>query len=347
MEYSLPERDLHHIVSFTGGLWEELKGEQIFISGGTGFFGRWLVESFLFANEVLNLRSRATILTRSPQNFERKAPAIARHSSINLHKGDIRTFNFPPGNYSFIIHGANESIAKINGEDPDREHFEIITDGTRHILEFAAAARSRKFLFTSSGAVYGRQPPELERVPESFNAVNEESLTIYGKGKIAAEKLCAEDRGLEIKTARCFCFLGPYLPLNEHFAAGNFIRDVLRGNVINVNGDGTPIRSYLHPSDLAVWLWTILLKGKDRSAYNVGSEQSVSILQLAARISHLSGKECTVHVHKQAVPGVLPERYVPDTTLARTGLGLEQRISLDDAIERTLSWLTAAPSFPA
>lgn len=341
MIYTLPESDLRQILEHTADLWKELRHERIFISGGTGFFGAWLVESFLYANEALKLGAQATILTRRPEDYRRRVPGIAEHPSIQLCKGDIRDFSFPAGTYSFIIHAANESLAQIISRNPEKEHFEIQTKGTERILEFAVQSKCKKLLFTSSGAVYGRQAPELSHMPEDFRLIDQNSVTVYGERKRIAEDLCisaASKNGFEAKITRCFCFIGPYLPLDQHFAAGNFIRDALDVGVIHINGDGTPFRSYLYTSDLAIWLWTILFRGENCRPYNVGSDQAISILELANIILNRAGNTCSIIIDKEADPHTPPQRYVPDVSRAQSELGLLQRIELDEAVDKSLDW---------
>jgi dTDP-glucose 4,6-dehydratase len=143
-------------------------------------------------------------------------------------------------------------------------------------------------------------------------------------------------------TARAFAFVGPYLPLDAHFAVGNFMRDALAGDTIRVGGDGTPYRSYLHAADLAVWLWTMLARGRGGRAYNVGSDEAMSIRELADAVSRAArtiGRNPIVSIARPADPSAPPARYVPSTRRASEELGLRVRISLDDALARTLEWL--------
>ena len=202
----------------------------------------------------------------------------------------------------------------------------------------------RKFLLISSGAVYGRQPPELSHIPEEYCSAPDplNPLSAYGERKRAAEMLCAiaaKKNGLEMKIARCFAFVGPHLPLDLHYAIGNFIRDALKGGPIVVKGDGTPLRSYLYASDLAIWLWTILFNGKNCRAYNVGSDIVVSIAELADIVKRNSPGIIKVHLGKEPLPGSIPERYVPSVERAKTELKLTELVDLNTAIQNTENWL--------
>src|SRR5579862_729389 len=93
--------DLELIAGKTADIWHELCGRRIFITGGTGFFGCWLLESFCYVNQKLDLGAKAVVLTRSPDAFARKCPHLALNPSVSMHCGDVRTFDFPPGEFDF------------------------------------------------------------------------------------------------------------------------------------------------------------------------------------------------------------------------------------------------------
>lgn len=339
----LPLADLEHVLEHTRGLWEELRGQSLFITGGTGFFGHWLLESFTHANDVLGLRARATVLSRNPAAFARKSPHLAARPELNWLTGDVRDFAFPPGAFPYVIHAGTTSGAPVE----PLEMFDTIVQGTRRMLDFAATHGTRKFLFISSGAVYGKQPPELTHIPEDYTGAPDplDPASAYGEGKRAAELLCSlisRKNGFEVKIARCFTFVGPHLPLDTHFAVGNFIRDALAGGPIVVK-NGAPYRSYLYAADLAVWLWTILFRGQGSRAYNVGSPQAVSITEVAHAVRDASGGAVTVTVARPRRAGA-SLRYVPDTARAEQELGLKLQVDLGESVSRTIAWTSSFDS---
>lgn len=334
--------DLDYILENTKDLWEEIRGKQLFITGGTAFFGCWILESFLWANTKLKLNSSALVLTRNPEAFRQKALHLYENPAIHFHTGDVRNFEFPESEFSHIIHAALGTDSTQNIQDP-LSLFEGIVHGTRQTLEFAKKCNAKKFLFTSSGSVYGKQPPEITRISEDYSGGPETTDTgsAYGEGKRVSEFLCAgysKRYGFEVKIARCFTFVGPYLPLNENYAVGNFIGDALQGGPIRVKGDGTPYRSYLYAAELAIWLWTILFRGVSCRPYNVGSNVEVSIADLARAVADVSNARQPVYISKEASADKPADRYVPSVQRAKSELALKQNIDLQEAIRRTIYW---------
>jgi dTDP-glucose 4,6-dehydratase len=289
----------------------------------------------------LQLNTRVTVLSRNPTALQDKAPHLAGDSAVEILAGDVKDFRFPPGSFSHVIHAATESSTQLNQKNP-MQMFDTIVEGTRRCLDFALTAETRKLLFLSSGAVYGTQPPEIANISEdSTGGPNPlDAASAYAEGKRAAELLCSmasRGTGLEVKIARCFAFVGPYMKLDAHFAIGNFIRDQMRGGPIRVAGDGTALRSYMYAGELMVWLWTILFRGTLLRAYNVGSEQAVSIGELAHAVAEALDPKVEVEI--LGTPGEGPaQRYVPSTARVQRELGLTCRLPLCDAIRRTQRW---------
>lgn len=334
--------DLDLILEHTESLWNELRGQRLFITGGTGFFGRWLLESLIWANDRLCLQLQAVVLSRKPEAFIRKAPHLAHHECLRLIQGDVCDFAFPEGSFSHVIHAATEACVRLNADAPLRM-IDTIVSGTRRVLDFAQERNVGKLLLTSSGAVYGRQPPELPHISEDYlggpDCTN--PLSAYGEGKRLAELLCSiysRQHGIACKIARCFAFVGPHLPFDKHFAVGNFVRDGLGDGPIRVGGDGTSYRSYLYAADLAIWLWTILVRGKSVHPYNVGSAEAVSIAQLADEVARCFTPSRVVQIAHLPEPGRPAERYVPSVDRTITELGLKVQISLREALLRTIRW---------
>lgn len=338
----IASRDLDLVLDETRLLWDELRGHRLFLTGGTGFFGCWLVESFCHANRALELGAKITILSRDPETFTRKCPHLASDPAVTLLAGDVRDFEFPEGEYGYVIHAATEARAKQAAEAP-LEMLSTIITGTERTLEFAATHGTRSFLLTSSGAVYGKQPNHLTHVAEDYVGAPDplDPASNYAEGKRVAELLCAiyqSKAAMNCKIARCWAFCGPHLPLDEHFAIGNFIGDVLAGRPIQIQGDGTPRRSYLYAADLAIWLWTILFKAPSLVPFNVGSAHDISILELARTVAATLGPGTEIRVAKEANPDASPSRYVPSVDRAREFLGLTERTSLEESIRRTAEW---------
>ncbi|MBT5796175.1 MAG: NAD-dependent epimerase/dehydratase family protein [Porticoccaceae bacterium] len=336
----LPEADLEWVSEHIQKYLENIRGQRLFITGGTGFVGSWLVECLLHANKELTLDLHISILSRDPLDFGKNYPHLVNASAIELVKGDVRNLVSDGKFYDIVIHAATDASAKLNRENP-LLMADTIIDGTRKVLEFAKKVCAKRVLVLSSGAVYGRLMDGVTHVKEDSSSGPDplNSYYTYAESKRMAELLCAiysKQFGLNISVARLFAFVGPRMPLDTHFAIGNFIRDGLAGKSIQISGDGKAIRSYLYAAELVVWLLAILAEGKTGRAYNVGSDQGISILELAKKVATSFTYNPDVNIADKTDGSNPINHYVPDISRAHEELGLRVNISLSDAISRTV-----------
>lgn len=333
--HELIENDARQAVGETGAaVWSALRGQSIFITGGSGFVGKWMLELMLMADRLFVLDLSIVVLTRDPESFSKLQPRLALAPPVRLHRGDVRNFVFPQGRFELVVNAA----LPVAPASQAGQHLEnTAREGLLRVCEFAAAAQARRLLHVSSGAVYGAGVEQVsEQQPWKEAAPNE-----YTRAKRAAEAVCKASWPFEVVVARCFSFLGPYLEVQSGTAAAQFTAAAAKGADIVVAGTGEAVRSYQYPSDMARWLLTMLAAAPAGLALNVGSSESVSIRRLAELISGSSASGAAVRVLGQATQGLGGDIYVPDITLARSMLGLENRVVLGEAIRRTLAWHSA------
>ncbi|MCC7277585.1 MAG: NAD(P)-dependent oxidoreductase [Chromatiaceae bacterium] len=310
---------------------------SLFLTGGTGFVGRSLLRHLSGLGEAGKVK--ITVLSRSPASFLARFPEFSSVSWLRLHQGNVLDQEtLPDSRFDTCIHAASDashvSRANLIG------WFDEVVAGTRVLLDWSVRYGLKRFLFLSSGAVYGTQPAGLNAISETILTMPDPIIAtnVYGISKRASEHLCAlysVQHGLEVVIARLFSFVGYDLPLKGHLAIGNFIQDALTADAIIVAGDGTPIRTYLDQDDLAHWLITLLEHGRPGVAYNVGSDEVISIGDLAHLVRDLLAPDKPVEILGQADDRQGRNRYIPDIRKAQRELGLTVTIPLAEAIRRT------------
>ncbi|WP_159874902.1 NAD-dependent epimerase/dehydratase family protein [Aquitalea denitrificans] len=336
-ELSIPIEDLKRCHDLLGiESWKVLTGQHIFITGATGFIGKWLLATLLDARKRLNIDCKITALSRNPDHFIQQWPHL--NNQIEWIKGDVKNFTIPNKKIDCIIHAATD----VCGDASPDEIFATCHDGTRQIISLANKCNARTLLLISSGAIYGPFPNGVTQVTESHIGGPDPLLasSAYAEGKRVSEWLSIQAASdlFEVKIARVFSLVGPHLPLDKHFAIGNFIRSVLDNQEIIIKGDGSAYRSYLYAADMSAWLWAILLRGKSGKAYNVGSDKAISIEELAKTVGYVCKKNIPIKILNQSSTIKKPTYYVPDIMRIQKELNLRSPMSLEDAIIRTVKW---------
>lgn len=333
--------DLDRIIDRAEGDLSEITKSRTLITGATGFVGSWLALSWLRARQTLGTKGTLIVLARR-FSAENRELLNSFGGDIEIIECDVRDLGQDSlTSVDNVVHAATP-VRQYVDFNSFEETISIIVDGQRSLLRAIGNHRSKRVLFTSSGAIYGDQPNEMTRIEESYvGAPNVlDPRNGYHEAKRLAEQIgvvWANDTGSDFIIARLFAFLGPALPLDRHLAAGNFLRNVASSQEIEIKSKGDSIRSYQHATDLSIWLWALLARGSSSNAYNVGSDQEVTILELAELISKVAKSES--QVKRVSSDHSAPSRYVPSVSKIQTELNVSNTVPLHEAISRTLRWI--------
>jgi nucleoside-diphosphate-sugar epimerase len=343
MNFSIEKSDLELAKSKLFDLTDQLKNKSFLIAGASGFFGRCLLEVLLYLNEENNLGIKIYAISRSSKNFQRKFPLIRESKIIEVIESDISKLKNFDLKVDYLIHAACDTSTEKLTNSPEvflKENY----SGTLNLLEIARANKDCKFLYLSSGAVYGSQNLDVKLRHESdLNSPDLQKISsLYGESKRLCELLCTIYNSLhhvETKVARCFSFVGPYMNFDGHYAIGNFIRDIVNGKDVALNSKSETYRSYLYSVDLVIWLIRILISGTSGAVYNVGSSQEILINDLAELvIKTISPKSKIAFLGKEGFNTSSSSRYIPSNEKAKKNLGLAEYTSLEKAIKKSSIW---------
>lgn len=322
----LAQADINHLLKFVD--FSVLSDKHLFVTGCTGFTGYWILMTIYCLN-LKGFNIQVTGISRHPDQFYQRHPFFLSKKWLHLIKGEVRDFPLKNEVYDYVIHAAMDTQPdKLkNGSDL----FDIATRGTKRVIEQAKMASANSILIVSSGAVY-----ESDYVPQKTGKLN--SANYYSMAKQLMEQVAlSETEGsmCQLKLARCFAFIGYLLP--KHLAVAQFIRSALNDECITIHGNGSPVRSYLYAADMALWLLQILINGKDKAAYDVGSDDAITLLEHAERIRQIISPSKQVRIMEQC-SGSIKKRdvYVPDIIKSKQDLGLDVWTNLNSAIRKTL-----------
>jgi dTDP-glucose 4,6-dehydratase len=335
----LPKADLERVCSYYETYCGNLQSASILISGVTGFVGSWLLESLVSLDREFDLNISLTGISRE---LNKAQEMFREYAGPNLRfiETDVSKKFEVDGGFSHIFHAATPTTLGTRAGSLSNV-YESSVLGARKLIYLAKLQRNTPvFVHTSSGAVYGDQPTSLERLPLTWprqvvlpsNGIKNE----YARAKIDTEVLIESATNEEVIkgiNARLFAFMGPRIPLTEHFAIGNFVYSGMHDDTIKIAGDGQSVRSYQSASDMVSQLIYVLSTGTSGN-YHVGSTDGRKILDWA----NLVGLVCGKPVEILGTDTSAATRYVPEADL-RVPDGLGESISKSEHLERWIAWL--------
>ncbi len=340
IRYEIKE-DVALAIRRSGANLASLRGKKILVTGGTGFFGVWMVTALSQIIETLKGDLEVAVITRDSKVFLERNPSFNASRNLRFFDGDIRSVNLAGENFSHLIHMATTSANETFSNERQINKIDLLCSGTRNLLE-QLSGDLEVVLFTSSGVVYGASSADSAIYDNQLTRpdnLHVDSALAYGK--LLAEYLVnyfSGEFGYKYSIARCFTFLGQGLPLDIHYAAGNFVADVMNDKPIRVLGSGQECRSYMYIGDALAWLLRLLVEPAD-DAYNLGSEKAMTVFELAQVVARVAGRPEKIEVLGQQLSEGNFKRqfYVPSTSKIRSKFpGLEEWTTVSEAVGKML-----------
>lgn len=314
---------------------ENIDNFSILILGGTGLFAKELIPKLIYFIDKKNIKTKIYITTRSKKKAVEFIPetkkSYVKFISIdflleNKIKEDI--------NPKYVLHMATTTAHETYNNISQLSKFIVLKNSTEALSKIIEKNQVKRVLFVSSGVAYGDIEEFKETYKSNLDLLDPKNSLAFGKlySEFYLNSVC-ENHNTELKVARCFSFISKYLPIHIHYAVGNFVRDALCKEAIVIKSDGKDIRSYQDLSDSVEWLAFMLIKEFDYKIINVGSDESISILNLAKKIKSLLNPKAKIIVENKMMPDDNARRrnYVPNLKRAHK-LGLCQRINLEESI---------------
>jgi len=326
-----------------------LANGHLFISGGTGFLGAWLLELIAILNARHQFNLQVTVWSRSAPDFARRHPHLGGRSDFHFVEGDIRYLTELPRGTNFIIHAAALTDRRLFASNPTAVG-EVNAVGALRLLRAANLLEDvRKLVFVSSGLVYGPQALNVERIDEAYTSgfPCDSANSVYAESKRFAEAMAASfvsETKLPVVIVRPFALVGPYQSLELPWAVSDFIRDSLAGRPIKIMGDGSTVRSLLYASDYAYWILAALAQGHVRGTYNIGSPHPIDLLSLARMITQHFAPPPEI-LTRVGQSGHETTRLVPCVDKAHRELGVDVTVPLSEAILKTITWHRTPENF--
>jgi nucleoside-diphosphate-sugar epimerase len=332
--YSLPIEDLEHVFFNVGSIWPQSK--TFLITGGTGFFGRWILESIAYIETKKKSQNKYIVISRQPTHKLIENFPVLRSSHFQIVQQDMKSAFTIKEYLNYVIHAAVDVSKVKSSEKKDFLDDVLITE---NILAAVGQQKLDNFIYVSSGGVYvnSDSKPKSENSTQTLELKN---ISTYSQAKRKSEILVeawAKKTANSICLARCFSFVGPFA--DKNMAAMDMLHAKSENLSIKVNSPGV-VRSYMYPTDLVIALLRLLFSKNKYEIYNIGSDHAVTLKELAEKISRISTQsQVIVADNEVSAISLAGNHYVPEVSRARGELENFLSINLDQALTKTYNFL--------
>lgn len=307
--------------------------KSLLVIGGSGFFGKTILDAYRRGKLRKWQITKIYVFARNADFLKISNPELLGNGVILINGDVVNCTSLPTADY--VIHAAASSDASKYIEAPEIEKRNIFAGTVNFCNLVPPANNSVKILYVSSGAVYGDSSPYAKPFSEEDEFISLMEVSENKRHYCAAKRdseaqiIALGKSGSSVSIARCFAFIGKYLPRDQHFAIGNFVQNGLDQSPINVKARKKIFRSYMYADDLVEWLMTLVENANETCPiFNVGSDESIEIRELAA----LVGDFYNVPVETKQCTEEGQDFYVPSVEKARRELGLNINYPIKDAI---------------
>lgn len=345
MRNTIIEEDLENIVSFNLP-WCDFDGSTVLISGANGFLPAYMVETLLYLNEKREKQYTKVIgLVRNRDKALYRFAEYKNREDLQLLVQDVCKPVLVDERIDYIIHAASQASPKYYGKDPVGTLCANVI-GAYNLLSLARENDIKSFLFFSSGEVYGQVDQKQGPIKEdSYGYVNPLDVrSCYSESKRMGETMCVSwfhQYGVPAKIVRPFHTYGPGIILGDGRVYADFVADILNHRDISMKGNGSALRAFCYLADAVLGFFTVLLKGENGEAYNIGDDKGeVSILELAEILVSLFPEKGLKVIKQESDEGSgylesKISRSCPDISKARM-LGWEPKTSIKEGFRRTI-----------
>lgn len=340
------QEDIKRIVKDLGKDAKKIEGKTIVITGGSGFLGKYFLQTFWYLNKyVFTKKCKVISLDNHITGTKGTDSDLSGDKDFTFIQHDVRTKFSYNGTVDYIIHAAGIASPVYYMRYP-LETLEVAAHGTQYMLDFAKEKKIKSFLFFSSSEIYGDPDPNFVPTPETYpgNVSCTGPRACYDESKRLGETLCTiylRLYNLPVKIVRPFNVYGPGMRSDDYRVIPRFLTSALKKSPLPVHAGGNQTRTFCYISDAITAFIKILLLGQNGEPYNVGnSDNEVNMMNLAKMISDMfkGNVEAKSVDYPETYPRADPMRRCPDLTKIRTLFDYQPRMLLKDGLNRTLKW---------